>query len=54
MNQEKFKCCMCGKGCEGFGNNPAPLKTEGRCCDECNTKVAMARFAASKERGGEA
>lgn len=43
--KETFKCCICGKECLGFGNNPRPVKTEGRCCDECNiTFVIPARI----------
>lgn len=39
-------CCMCGKELKNFGNNPYPISDEGRCCDECNNKVIMARIAA--------
>ena len=40
----KFKCDICGKTFEGYGNNPAPI--EGKvCCDECNkTYVIPARL----------
>ena len=41
---KRFKCCICGKLCEGFGNNPYPLQTEGRCCDDCNKLVIIARI----------
>lgn len=45
---EKFKCCLCGKEEEGFGNNPDPLGNLGEdeeCCDECNLeKVIPARI----------
>lgn len=46
---EKFKCCLCGKEIEGFGNNPDPLGNLGEedeeCCDECNEeKVIPARI----------
>lgn len=38
-------CCLCNKSCECiFGNNPAPLAREGRCCNECNQKVIEARI----------
>ena len=38
-------CCLCDKSCECiFGNNPAPLATTGRCCNECNQKVIEARI----------
>ena len=31
------KCCLCGKQYVGYGNDARPL-SNGRCCDECNTK----------------
>ena len=34
---KKQKCCICKKYFVGYGNNPAPVKHEGRCCDACNT-----------------
>lgn len=37
-------CVICGKKFEGWGNNPAPVKDHGRCCDECNWTVIQARF----------
>ena len=41
----KQKCCICGTTFIGYGNNPAPITKEGRCCDECNMhKVIPARF----------
>ena len=42
---QKQKCCVCGQTFVGYGNNPAPIKHEGRCCDSCNEhKVIPARF----------
>ena len=41
---EKQVCCVCGKEFEGFGNNPWPLKEDGRCCDGCNDFVIIARI----------
>ena len=40
---EFFRCCFCGKECEGFGNNPAPANPDenARCCDECNLAVVF-------------
>lgn len=35
------KCCICGKEIIGWGNNPAPVKNEGLCCDECCSKVVI-------------
>ena len=41
----KRKCCICGKEFYGYGNNPEPIQSEGRCCDDCNEKyVIPARF----------
>ena len=37
---KQFVCCICGKECEGFGNNAAPVK-DGVCCDECNASVVI-------------
>ena len=43
----KNKCCLCGGELEGYGNDPAPLKESGECCDRCNAeKVIPARFEA--------
>ena len=36
-------CSICGKPYMGYGNNAAPIN-DGRCCDECNGKVVMARI----------
>ncbi len=36
-----MKCCICKKGFEGFGNNPAPVKLRGQCCDKCNEEVVI-------------
>lgn len=45
IKDKTFKCCLCGKECTGYGNNPEPLAKEGRCCDKCNsTKVIPARL----------
>ena len=45
---EKFKCCLCGKEVEGYGNDPSPIETQNeddQCCDECNlTKVIPTRI----------
>ena len=45
-------CCFCGDRCEcKYGNNPAPVAEEGRCCDDCNQhKVIPARFNMLKKR----
>ena len=38
-------CCFCGKKFMGLGINPAPIKEQGVCCDDCNlAKVVPARL----------
>lgn len=45
MTIDKFKCVLCGKTVQEFGNNPAPAADSGLCCDKCNTdKVIPARL----------
>lgn len=44
--EDKYVCCICGKECAGFGNNPSGAigsdkklikwNADDRCCDECN------------------
>lgn len=44
MDKQKNKtetCCICGKEIIGWGNNPAPVKTEGKCCDRCMATVVL-------------
>lgn len=37
-----MKCCICGKTIDDkWGNNPYPVKEEGRCCSECNWNVVI-------------
>jgi len=38
---DKFICCICGEESTGYGNNPAPVKEEGKCCDACNRKFVI-------------
>ena len=38
---KEHTCCICGKRFAGYGNNPNPIKEEGKCCDECNEKVVI-------------
>lgn len=35
-------CCICGKEYTHWGNNPYPIKEDGRCCDDCNFSVVLA------------
>lgn len=38
-------CCICGRTFIGYGNNPYPVKDNGRCCDVCNyDKVLPSRL----------
>lgn len=40
-NENEYVCPICGKRFKGYGNNPRPVKKEGRCCDECNRNVVI-------------
>ena len=44
-----MKCCICGKKIKGYGHNPWPIKQDGKCCDECNTKVIKERIKLMRE-----
>ena len=37
----EYTCCICGEKFEGYGNNPAPYKKSGKCCDACNRKFVI-------------
>lgn len=39
---KEYDCCICGEHFWGYGNNPDPISTEGRCCDECNERYVVA------------
>lgn len=41
MKQDSKTCCICGKKFKEYGNNPAPVKDEGLCCDDCNFNVVI-------------
>jgi len=47
-----FTCCICGKGSNGYGNNPETVgalkySLDAQCCDDCNdTVVIPARLGA--------
>lgn len=52
----KKSCVLCGKLITGHGNNAEPLAS-GKCCDQCNMQVIMARMSKhgkqkSPHRGG--
>ena len=38
---KEFNCCICGRPSLGYGNNPDPVRTEGRCCDSCNDQYVI-------------
>jgi hypothetical protein len=43
-------CVLCGGRFSEWGNNPAPIKDHGQCCDHCNrTKVIPERFQRLQE-----
>ena len=44
-----YDCSLCKEKFRGYGNNPWPL-AEGRCCDDCNVDVLVARVAGLQER----
>jgi hypothetical protein len=39
--ETEYTCCICGEEFEGYGNNPAPVKESGKCCDACNRKFVI-------------
>jgi len=41
LSSKKYLCCICGTTSFGWGNNPSPVKTEGRCCDSCNSEIVI-------------
>lgn len=41
MDELNEKCCFCGKEIAGLGNNPAPVKEDGSCCDDCNENIVI-------------
>lgn len=50
--KNKFKCCICFKEFEGYGNNPEPVLSKGKCCDKCNQMyVIPARISLMKNKG---
>lgn len=53
-NTNTIKCVICGEPFYGFGNDPAPIKTTGRCCDDCNSSIVVpARYYFFFRRGAE-
>ena len=49
--EKRNDCCICEYEIEGYGNNPDPVREDGRCCDKCNAeKVIPARIMEASER----
>jgi hypothetical protein len=48
-----FQCVICLDTYGGFGNNPAPLRKEGRCCDLCHQLVIAHRVKKMRQRSKE-
>lgn len=54
-NEKAYTCCICGKFCTDYGNNPwgaawrtpegfietVEFKEDERCCNECNEKYVI-------------
>jgi len=40
----KHICVICKDLFTGFGHNPDPISTKGRCCDDCNNIVILTRL----------
>jgi len=40
----KHICVICKDLFTGFGHNPDPISTKGRCCDNCNNIVILTRL----------
>lgn len=51
LTEDIETCCICGEPLEGLGNNPAPYKETGRCCNSCNLKFVIP--ARLEQWGGE-
>jgi hypothetical protein len=43
-DKEEYICCLCGDRCEGYGNNPYPIKLRGRCCNTWDGYVILKRI----------
>lgn len=40
FNVTKTNCVLCNKPYNGYGNNAQPVK-DGRCCNDCNSKIII-------------
>lgn len=41
MDNKVKRCCICGKEIKGVGNDPYPVREEGRCCQYCNYTIVL-------------
>ena len=41
MIRKKQTCCICGAKFTGCGNDPWPLRDEGRCCKTCDSLLVL-------------
>jgi hypothetical protein len=49
VTSDENPCVFCGADYGRWGNNPAPVVSEGRCCDECNAVIVIpARLGAMR------
>ena len=39
--KKEQRCCICNRKFTGWGNNPYPVKPDGRCCDSCNSMYVI-------------
>ena len=35
------QCIICNEEFVGYGHNPAPIREEGRACDDCNFRFVV-------------
>lgn len=43
MSELGYECCICGKICTDWGNDPWPvnMSEDARCCDDCNAQIVV-------------
>ena len=44
-SKQTYQCKCCKNQFVGYGNNPYPLYTKGRVCDECNMELINIRLS---------
>lgn len=56
MDKDKtYTCCICGRETKGHGNDPWPVRAEGKCCDACNWTTVLperARLSSEERKEG--